>query len=114
MPPTLRDFTARLEEQRKQQKEQSLLQASMVKQAAVKADLLMQHEGWDFFLTQWQAELEEFQKAELAAMELAATEVEPVAQRVKQLNYAIYRAKRELLESIIEWPSKWKAEQKQS
>lgn len=113
MPPTIQDFKARLDAKKAEQAKLTLVRQDSLKQAAVKADLLMQHEGWDFFLTAMQAQLETDGNLQVEWMKQAAERIDPIQQREAQLNYAIHRSRVELLEAIIAWPSQWKSQQKQ-
>jgi hypothetical protein len=108
MPPSVRDFTARLEAKREAERQRQMEQAAYMKQAVVKADLLMQHEGWDFFLSVLQAKLEEAKAEQLDWMEKSAVALSELDCKIAQLNYAIRRARVELLEEVMRIPSTMK------
>lgn len=108
MPPSLKDFNARREAQLERERQAALMQEQYLKQAAVKADLLMQHEGWDFFLSVLQAKLNEAKAEQFAWMEKAACALMDHDIKYAQMNHAIYRDRVALLEELIALPSKMK------
>lgn len=108
MPPSLKEFNARREAQIAAQKEASFLQGQYLKQAAVKADLLTQHDGWDYFLSVLQAKLDEAKAEEFEWMQKSAVALSELDCKIAQLNYAIRRARVEVLEEVMALPGKMK------
>jgi hypothetical protein len=105
MPPTFKDFTVRREAQLAAERQRAMQQSVQIRQAKVKADLLTQHEGWDFFLSMLQAKAEEAKNEEFEWMQKSAVALSELDCKIAQLNYAIRRARVELLEEIMAIPS---------
>jgi len=114
MPPTLKDFTARLEEKREEERQRMAASVTQARQAAVKADLLMQHEGWDYFLSVLQAKLEEAKQNEVEWMQRAAQAILDQDRTMAQINYFIWKERVTLLEEVIMLPSQMRGQAAQN
>lgn len=103
MPPTLKEFQ---KFQREKTTEEHAVNLELLKVAAVKATDLTGHPGWDRFLEQCQALLED---AEQNAIEWSARCVQAIntdAMREAQRQAGVAIAEVELLKRIMQLPNK--------
>ena len=114
MPPTLKDFTARLEEKRDRERQQEAAKVVHLKQAAVKATQLMQHEGWDYFLSVLQAELDKSRTEEMEWLLKVGAALLDHDIKYAQLNYNIWKSRATTLEEVIALPSQMRGQAAQN
>jgi hypothetical protein len=110
MPPTLKDFQSRREAQLAAERERASVQTMQIRQAKVKAELLMQHEGWDYFLSHWQSKLEEARQNEFEWLQRMGNAMLEQDIRMTQINYHIWKERAALLDELIAFPSQMRGQ----
>jgi hypothetical protein len=114
MPPKPYDFTAYLEKKREQERQAVAAQQLQMRQAKVKADLLMQHEGWDYFLSVLQDRVDQARQQEMEwAVKCAQAILDQDMIFAKQ-NYNIWKSRAETLDEIMAIPSQMRGQAAQN
>jgi hypothetical protein len=101
MPPTRQEYASILKKPSAQERD---IAVSLLDTAAVRAAELTGHPGWDRFLEQCQALLNQAEKDLAAWTENTLNAYKDEDMRFAQRNVTQFKAQVELLEKIMQWP----------
>ena len=104
MPPTKQQFDAFQARQRADLQRLRALDLSLLQSAAVNAEKLTGHPGWDLYLQQLQGRLEQTEQA-MASFDTRMKEaLDERELRVAQINWQVCRARVDTLREVMELP----------
>jgi hypothetical protein len=101
MPPTRQEYASILKKPSSQERD---IAVSLLDTAAVRAAELTGHPGWDRFLEQCQALLNQAEKDLAAWTENTLNAYKDDDMRFAQRNVTQFKAQVELLKKIMQWP----------
>ena len=101
MPPTRQEYASILKKPSTQERD---IAVSLLDTAAVRAAELTGHPGWDRFLEQCQALLNQAEKDLAAWTENTLNAYKDEDMRFAQRNVTQFKAQVELLKKIMQWP----------
>ena len=106
MPPTREEVVASMQRLEQQVSRHRAVDLSLLHSAAVKAEALTGHPGWDSYLQQLQGRLEQAMNERTSWDERMKRAYSETDTRLAQVNWHIWNARIDALNEVMQLPSK--------
>ena len=104
MPPTRQQYDEYVAKQQDKQQRNRALDLAVLHSAAVKAEQLTGHAGWDLFLQQLQGRLEQAEQAMAAFDQRMKDAMDERDLRIAQINWQVSRARVDAFREAMDLP----------